>query len=54
MPRPSIIDTRRDQMFPVLGPSEVERLRRFGKLRSYPAGDCQEFRVRGRLTIMPG
>ena len=37
---PSIIDTRRDQMFPVLGPSEVERLRRFGKVRSYAPGEA--------------
>ena len=28
---PSIIDTRRDQMFPVLEPAEIERVRRFGK-----------------------
>ena len=32
---PSIIDTRRDQMFPVLEPFEIERVRRFGKMRSY-------------------
>ena len=35
---PSIIDTRRDQMFPVLEPFELERVRRFGKVRSYEAG----------------
>ena len=35
---PSIIDTRRDQMFPVLEPFEIERVRRFGKVRSYEAG----------------
>ncbi len=40
MPSPSIIDTRRDQMFPVLRPSEVERLRRFGKVRSYARGEA--------------
>jgi thioredoxin reductase (NADPH) len=34
----SIIDTRRDQMFPVLEPAVIERLRRFGEVRSYPAG----------------
>jgi thioredoxin reductase (NADPH) len=34
----SIIDTRRDQMFPVLEASEIERVRRFGKVRSYGAG----------------
>src|SRR5215204_4487595 len=34
----SIIDTRRDQMFPDLEPAVIERLRRFGEVRSYPAG----------------
>jgi thioredoxin reductase (NADPH) len=35
---PSIMDTRRDQMFPVLEPFEIERVRRFGKVRSYDDG----------------
>ena len=35
---PSVIDTRRDQMFPVLEPFEIERVRRFGKVRLYDAG----------------
>src|SRR5262249_29387266 len=35
---PSVIDTRRDQMFPALEPFEIERLRRFGKVRLYDAG----------------
>ena len=35
---PSIFDTRCDQMFPVLEPFEIERVRRFGKVRSYEAG----------------
>jgi thioredoxin reductase (NADPH) len=34
----SIIDTRRHQMFPVLEPFEIERVRRFGKVRSYDDG----------------
>ena len=34
-PKPSILDTRRDQMFPVLAPAEIERVRRFGKVRSF-------------------
>ncbi|MET0138249.1 MAG: FAD-dependent oxidoreductase [Sphingobium sp.] len=34
----SIIDTRSAQMFPTLATAEIERLRRFGELRSYPAG----------------
>src|SRR5260370_1903497 len=38
-PTLSIIDPRRDQMFPVLGPADIERVRRFGKVRSYGAGE---------------
>jgi thioredoxin reductase (NADPH) len=37
---PSIFDTRRYQMFPVLQPLEIERVRRFGKVRSYGAGEA--------------
>ncbi len=36
---PSIMDTRRDQMFPTLTPAEIDRLRRFGECRSYADGD---------------
>jgi hypothetical protein len=35
----SIIDTRRHQMFPTLAPAEIERLRRFGEVRSYGRGE---------------
>src|SRR5262245_63596707 len=35
---PSVIDTRRDQMFPVLEPFEIERVRRFGIVGAGPAG----------------
>jgi thioredoxin reductase (NADPH) len=35
VPTPSIIDTRRDQMYPTLEPSEIERVRRFGKMRAF-------------------
>jgi thioredoxin reductase (NADPH) len=38
-PKQSILDTRRDQMFPVLDPAEVERLRRFGAVHKYAAGE---------------
>ena len=38
-PTPSIMDTRRHQMFPTLLPAEIERLRRFGTRRAYGAGD---------------
>jgi thioredoxin reductase (NADPH) len=34
----STIDTRREQMFPKLMPHEIDRLRRFGKVRHYAAG----------------
>src|SRR5215216_3393807 len=37
-PTQSIIDTRGDQMFPTLELAEIERVRRFGKVRSYEAG----------------
>ena len=40
MTTPSIIDTRRPQMFPTLEPAEIERVRRFGELRSYAAGEA--------------
>ncbi|MGH8427506.1 MAG: FAD-dependent oxidoreductase [Gammaproteobacteria bacterium] len=38
-PARSVIDTRRDQMFPTLETAEIERLRRFGETRHYAAGD---------------
>jgi thioredoxin reductase (NADPH) len=42
MPAPpqSIIDTRRHQMFPVLETTDIERVRRFGKVRAYRAGEA--------------
>src|SRR5258707_12941386 len=39
VPTPSIIDTRREQMFPTLQPFEIERVRRFGEVRSFKVGD---------------
>jgi len=39
-PTPSIIETRRYQMYPTLERSEIERLRRFGTVRSYAAGEA--------------
>jgi thioredoxin reductase (NADPH) len=36
---PSIMDTRREQMFPALQPFEIERVRRFGEVRSFDAGE---------------
>jgi hypothetical protein len=39
-PTHSVIDTRRDQMFPALETSEIERVRRFGEIRSYATGEA--------------
>ncbi|SFV30034.1 FAD-dependent oxidoreductase [Hyphomicrobium facile] len=36
----SIIEKRREQMFPVLAPQEIDRLRRFGDLKSFNTGDA--------------
>ena len=36
----SILDTRRHQLFPILEPAEVDRVRRFGKVSSYRAGEA--------------
>ena len=40
MPEPplTLINTRREQMFPTLEPAEVDRLRRFGEVRHFDAG----------------
>jgi thioredoxin reductase (NADPH) len=44
----SIIDTRRDQMFPVLEPREIECARRFGEVRAYEPGE--EIVVAGKAS----
>jgi thioredoxin reductase (NADPH) len=38
--RPSIVDTRRDQIFPVLETGEIERARRFGDVRRFSTGEA--------------
>jgi thioredoxin reductase (NADPH) len=38
-PMPSIADTRRDQIYPTLAPSEIERVRPFGKTRAFAPGE---------------
>ena len=37
--QPSWLDSRREQVFPVLTPAELHRLARFGERRSYAAGE---------------
>ena len=39
-PNRRLIEARREQMFPVLEPAEIERVRRFGEQRSYSAGEA--------------
>jgi thioredoxin reductase (NADPH) len=39
-PTQSIIETRRHQMFPTLEHQEIERVRRFGEIRRYAAGQA--------------
>jgi thioredoxin reductase (NADPH) len=39
-PTQSIIETRRHQMFPTLERAEIERVRRFGEIRHYGAGEA--------------
>jgi thioredoxin reductase (NADPH) len=47
--KPSVMDTRRDQMFPVLAAAEIDRLRRFAEPRQYKKG---EFLTRaGEVTV---
>jgi thioredoxin reductase (NADPH) len=45
-----VIETRYEQMFPTLEQKHVERLRRFGELRTYPAGH----RIVGTGDVSPG
>jgi thioredoxin reductase (NADPH) len=49
-PVPSILEQRRDQIFPKLDPLEIERVRRFGDVRSFAAGE----RVMTAGEVSPG
>src|SRR5262245_2728075 len=40
MQSPSIVETRRHQIFPTLEALEIERVRRFGEVRAYGAGEA--------------
>jgi thioredoxin reductase (NADPH) len=37
---PQFVEARRDQIFPILNASEIDRIRRFGTVRSYRAGEA--------------
>ncbi len=38
--KPSIIETRRDQIFPLLDATDIQRSRRFGEVRRFAAGEA--------------
>ena len=50
----SITEARREQTFPTLEPAEIERVRRFGTLRSYKSGEilAQAGKVSEGLTVI--
>jgi thioredoxin reductase (NADPH) len=60
----SVLETRRDQMFPQLARQEIERLQRFGEIRHYPAGtlitrtgkvsDGLVFVLKGEIEVRQG
>ncbi|SHF16243.1 thioredoxin reductase (NADPH) [Kaistia soli DSM 19436] len=53
----SIVDTRQAQMYPVLLPAEIERLRRFGTAASYADGDMlarRGFAIAGLIVVLSG
>jgi thioredoxin reductase (NADPH) len=49
MALPAIFETRRDQIFPKLEPLDIERMRRFGEVRSFAAGEA--LAVAGRVSV---
>ena len=54
VPTKSIIESRRDQIFPVLETADIERMRRFARLRSFRAGEvlARAGQVADGLTII--
>src|SRR5262249_21680485 len=54
VPTQSIIESRRNQIFPVLETADIERMRRFGTLRSFGAGEvlASAGQVADGLTII--
>ena len=52
----SIREQRHEQIYPTLDPLEIERVRRFGNLRSFAAGESlwTVGRVASGLMVMPG
>src|SRR5262245_56777587 len=54
VPTKSIIESRRDQIFPLLDAADIERMRRFGRLRSFRAAEvlARAGQVADGLTII--
>ncbi len=50
VPTPSIIDQRRDQIVPKLDSLQIERVQRFGEVRSFAAGE----RIMTAGEVAPG
>jgi thioredoxin reductase (NADPH) len=50
VPTPSIVDQRRDQIVPKLDSLQIERVRRFGEVRSFAAGE----RIMTAGEVAPG
>lgn len=40
MSNPFAVETRREQIYPILGPAEIERIRRFGAFRRFATGEA--------------
>jgi thioredoxin reductase (NADPH) len=36
---PTVLETRREQVFPILAPADIDRLRHFGQVRAFASGD---------------
>ncbi|HEX3942479.1 MAG TPA: FAD-dependent oxidoreductase [Rhizomicrobium sp.] len=54
---PSVLETRRDQVFPILSPEEIARLRNFGETRQFKSGEYLSRtgeRSPGMLVILSG
>jgi thioredoxin reductase (NADPH) len=41
-PTPSLLESRREQMFPTLSAAEIDRLRHFGQVRTFAVGEALE------------
>ena len=50
MASPTLLEQRRDQIFPKLDPLDIERVRRFGDVRSFAVGE----RIMTAGQVSPG